>query len=183
MSFTINNNNFFEALEQIDISDNDIIETLYNYEHQFFISDDDLIDCLIQYENHTSQNEEYCITKIIENIILDCDILNSTLEDEIPVNFALITTETEFKHSDEYIFELHNASQFLNTTFEDEMPVNYSIIASETEFKHSNEYIYQLHNSYFEFEDNQTQIAETTSSNELSNFIKYFETIIAEIQI
>ena len=98
MSFTINNNNFFEALEQIDISDNDIIETLYNYEHQFFISDDDLIDCLIQYENHTSQNEEYCITKIIENIILDCGILNSTLEDEIPVNFAPFTTETEFKH-------------------------------------------------------------------------------------
>ena len=82
------------------------------------------------------------------------------------MNFAPFTTETEFKHSDEYIFELYNASQFLNTTFEDEMPVNYSIIASETEFKHSNEYIYQLHNSYFEIEDNQTQIAETTSSTE-----------------
>jgi hypothetical protein len=180
MSYTINNNNFFENLDQIDISDNDFITNLYNYEQQFFITDDDLISCLIQYENDTAQNEDKCIAEIIENIILDCDILNSTLEDEIPVNYALITSETEFKHSDEYIFDLHNASQFLNTTFENETHVN-SIITDETEFMHSNEYINQLHNSYFENEINQTEIVETTSSAELSNFINFFGNIIAEI--
>ena len=65
------------------------------------------------------------------------------------MSYALILGETEFKHSDEYIFQLHNASQFLNTTYEDELPVNYTNITGETEFKHSNEFICQLQNFYF----------------------------------
>ena len=43
MNFSIDNNNIFAALEDIYISDNDLIETLNNYEQQFFISDDDLV--------------------------------------------------------------------------------------------------------------------------------------------
>ena len=145
MSFSIDNNNIFAALEDIYISDNDLIETLNNYEQQFFISDDDLISCLIQYENDTDQNEEGCIMQIIDNIISDIDI-----EDEMPVNYVLITGETEFKHSEEYIFELHNAA------FEDQLP----------------------YNSYFDTQTEIVET--TTSSAELRTFINFFENINQE---
>ena len=144
MSFTIDNN-IFAALEEIFISDNDLIETLNNYKQQFFLSDDDLISCLIQYENDTDQNEEDCIMQIIENIISYIDF-----EDEMPVNYVLITGETEFRHSEEYIFELHNA------IFENQLP----------------------YNSYFDTQTEIVET--TTSSSELRTFINFFENINQE---
>ena len=157
MSFSIDNNNILAALEDIYISDNDLIETLNNYKQQFFTSDDDLISCLIQYENDTDQHEEDCIMQIIENIISDIDI-----EDEMPVNYVLITGETEFRHSEEYIFELHNA------IFENQL--------------HETAYISHPYNDFFAYENFETEIVETTttSSTELSSFINFFENINQE---